>query len=169
MAIGVSPAVVSQLSDVLPSQAARMDAALFRNHSYSHITPATTASSWRRIGAWLRWLAALCAGVGTAGQVVVVQHHGETTWAPGARHSRCTDISLSERGRLPGRLLGQRFAGRRPAQLTSSRVWGAEVRDLVGYREAADKVSGECTDGGCEDYRGGAAENPRDGFGWVAR
>ncbi len=160
------PAVVSQLGDVLPPRAARMHAALFAITSYSHITPATTSSSWRRIGARLRWLAALRAGVGTAGQVVVV-HHGEITWTPGARHSRCTDITLSERGRLAGRLLGQRFAGRRSAQLTSSRVWAAEVRDLVGYRQAAD-VSGECTDRACEYYRGGAAGNPRDGFGWVA-
>ncbi|MDQ3901267.1 MAG: hypothetical protein M3319_12825 [Actinomycetota bacterium] len=127
MATGASPAVVSQLSDVVPPAAVTVDPARSAVPSYSaHAAPATTPSSGPRIGARLRWLVTLRAGGGTAGQVVVV-HHGQITWTPGARHTWCTHISLSERGRLAGRFVGQRIAGRRSAQLTSSRVWAAEI------------------------------------------
>jgi len=97
-----------------------------------------------------KWCAAAVLVAALRAGVVMVVPHDEITSTPGPRHSRCTNSTLSERGRLAGRLLGQHLAGRRPAQvLTGFRAWTAEVCDLVGYQR-------------------GAAGNPRHRFGWVA-
>ena len=82
MATGASPAVVSQLSDVVPPAAVTVDPARSAVPSYSaHAAPATTPSSGPRIGTRLRWLTALRAGAETAGEVVMM-HHGQITRTP---------------------------------------------------------------------------------------
>ena len=167
MATGASPAVVSQLSDVVPPAAVTVDPARSAVPSYSaHAAPATTPSSGPRIGTRLRWLAALPAGAETAREVVVMRHCA-MTWTLGSQHTWCTDITLSECGGLAVRLGGQRVAGRRCAQRTRPPVWAAEGCEFVGYRQAAD-ACGECADCGRGDHLGGAAGNIRDRFGWVA-